>query len=96
MTAAMSVVGSMIVNCLSSLLLLLCLQGVCEQLHLHPLGQPEKVPPTYMIMFPAQSYRDLIVFVFVLVPRSSTGRPDWTCVVVGFTSGYVRFYTEVG
>ncbi|KAF0044808.1 hypothetical protein F2P81_003966 [Scophthalmus maximus] len=26
--------------------------------------------------------------------RSSTGRPDWTCVVVGFTSGYVRFYTE--
>lgn len=28
-------------------------------------------------------------------PRSSTGRPDWTCIVVGFTSGYVRFYTEV-
>uniref|UniRef100_A0A672NJ42 Rab3 GTPase-activating protein non-catalytic subunit-like n=1 Tax=Sinocyclocheilus grahami TaxID=75366 RepID=A0A672NJ42_SINGR len=27
--------------------------------------------------------------------RSSTGRPDWTCVVVGFSSGYVRFYTEV-
>uniref|UniRef100_A0A8C9ZQD4 RAB3 GTPase activating protein subunit 2 (non-catalytic) n=1 Tax=Sander lucioperca TaxID=283035 RepID=A0A8C9ZQD4_SANLU len=27
--------------------------------------------------------------------RSSTGRPDWTCVVVGFTSGYVRFYTEL-
>uniref|UniRef100_A0A672HQC8 RAB3 GTPase activating protein subunit 2 (non-catalytic) n=1 Tax=Salarias fasciatus TaxID=181472 RepID=A0A672HQC8_SALFA len=27
---------------------------------------------------------------------SSTGRPDWTCVVVGFTSGYVRFYTESG
>uniref|UniRef100_A0A671VQY5 RAB3 GTPase activating protein subunit 2 (non-catalytic) n=1 Tax=Sparus aurata TaxID=8175 RepID=A0A671VQY5_SPAAU len=27
---------------------------------------------------------------------SSTGRPDWTCVVVGFTSGYVRFYTENG
>ncbi|KAK7904496.1 hypothetical protein WMY93_017103 [Mugilogobius chulae] len=26
--------------------------------------------------------------------RSSTGRPDWTCVVVGFSSGYVRFYTE--
>uniref|UniRef100_A0A3Q3D209 RAB3 GTPase activating protein subunit 2 (non-catalytic) n=1 Tax=Hippocampus comes TaxID=109280 RepID=A0A3Q3D209_HIPCM len=26
--------------------------------------------------------------------RSSTGRPDWTCVVVGFTSGHVRFYTE--
>ncbi|MBZ3870457.1 Rab3 GTPase-activating protein non-catalytic subunit [Sciurus carolinensis] len=27
---------------------------------------------------------------------SSTGRPDWTCIVVGFTSGYVRFYTENG
>lgn len=32
----------------------------------------------------------------VCVCRSSTGRPDWTCVVIGFTSGYVRFYTEVG
>ncbi|CAN9502010.1 unnamed protein product [Ophioblennius macclurei] len=28
--------------------------------------------------------------------RSSTGRPDWTCVVVGFSSGHVRFYTESG
>ncbi|KAM4771924.1 rab3 GTPase-activating protein non-catalytic subunit [Rhinophrynus dorsalis] len=28
--------------------------------------------------------------------RSSTGRPDWTCIVVGFTTGYVRFYTESG
>ncbi|KAM4693170.1 rab3 GTPase-activating protein non-catalytic subunit [Discoglossus pictus] len=28
--------------------------------------------------------------------RSSTGRPDWTSIVVGFTSGYVRFYTENG
>ncbi|XP_068194278.1 rab3 GTPase-activating protein non-catalytic subunit isoform X2 [Antennarius striatus] len=28
--------------------------------------------------------------------RSSTGRPDWTCVVMGFSSGYVRFYTESG
>lgn len=27
--------------------------------------------------------------------RSSTGRPDWTCIVLGFTSGSVRFYTEV-
>uniref|UniRef100_A0A8C8CW01 Rab3 GTPase-activating protein non-catalytic subunit n=1 Tax=Oncorhynchus tshawytscha TaxID=74940 RepID=A0A8C8CW01_ONCTS len=27
--------------------------------------------------------------------RSSTGRPDWTCIVVGFSSGYVRFYTEL-
>nr|XP_033792757.1 rab3 GTPase-activating protein non-catalytic subunit isoform X2 [Geotrypetes seraphini] len=28
--------------------------------------------------------------------RSSTGRPDWTCIVIGFTSGCVRFYTENG
>lgn len=28
--------------------------------------------------------------------RSSTGRPDWTCIVVGFSSGHVRFYTENG
>ncbi|XP_071476615.1 rab3 GTPase-activating protein non-catalytic subunit-like [Diadema antillarum] len=28
--------------------------------------------------------------------RSSQGAPDWTCVVVGFTSGYVRMYTETG
>ncbi|TRZ02231.1 hypothetical protein DNTS_017576 [Danionella cerebrum] len=28
--------------------------------------------------------------------RSSTGRPDWTCIVVGFSSGYVQFYTESG
>jgi len=28
--------------------------------------------------------------------RSTTGGPDWTCVVVGFSSGYVRMYTEGG
>lgn len=27
--------------------------------------------------------------------QSSTGGPDWTCVIVGFTSGYVAMYTEV-
>nr|XP_054758059.1 rab3 GTPase-activating protein non-catalytic subunit-like [Lytechinus pictus] len=27
--------------------------------------------------------------------RSSHGAPDWTCVVLGFTSGYVRMYTEI-
>uniref|UniRef100_A0A4W6CFD1 RAB3 GTPase activating protein subunit 2 (non-catalytic) n=1 Tax=Lates calcarifer TaxID=8187 RepID=A0A4W6CFD1_LATCA len=38
----------------------------------------------------------LTVNVCVCISRSSTGRPDWTCVVVGFTSGHVRFYTENG
>lgn len=27
--------------------------------------------------------------------KSSHCVPDWTCVVVGFSSGFVRFYTEV-
>lgn len=36
-----------------------------------------------------------LIFCISLWNRSSTGRPDWTCIVVGFTSGYVRFYTEV-
>uniref|UniRef100_A0A8C7Q025 RAB3 GTPase activating protein subunit 2 (non-catalytic) n=1 Tax=Oncorhynchus mykiss TaxID=8022 RepID=A0A8C7Q025_ONCMY len=37
----------------------------------------------------------LSVGLCVCVFRSSTGRPDWTCIVVGFSSGYVRFYTEL-
>uniref|UniRef100_A0A671VNN8 RAB3 GTPase activating protein subunit 2 (non-catalytic) n=1 Tax=Sparus aurata TaxID=8175 RepID=A0A671VNN8_SPAAU len=41
-------------------------------------------------------YIYIYVCVCLCVCRSSTGRPDWTCVVVGFTSGYVRFYTENG
>lgn len=28
--------------------------------------------------------------------RSTQGGPDWTCVILGFTSGYVRIYTETG
>lgn len=28
--------------------------------------------------------------------KSSHCGPDWTCIVAGFSSGYVRFYTEVG
>lgn len=28
--------------------------------------------------------------------RSMQGGPDWTCVIVGFSSGYIRFYTETG
>lgn len=34
-------------------------------------------------------------FIDVLIDRSMQGGPDWTCVLVGFTSGYVRMYTEV-
>ena len=27
--------------------------------------------------------------------RSSQGSPDWTCIVAGFTSGYMRIYLQV-
>ncbi|XP_035204610.1 rab3 GTPase-activating protein non-catalytic subunit-like [Stegodyphus dumicola] len=26
--------------------------------------------------------------------RSQQGGPDWTCIIVGFSSGYIRIYTE--
>ncbi|XP_037551139.1 rab3 GTPase-activating protein non-catalytic subunit [Nematolebias whitei] len=43
-----------------------------------------------------ESVSSVIAIPLASQKRSSTGRPDWTCVVVGFTSGYVRFYTENG
>lgn len=45
--------------------------------------------------------RELITSVLCLPISTSKKRnrtqttPDWTCILVGFTSGYVRFYTEV-
>jgi len=27
--------------------------------------------------------------------RSTQGGPDWTCILVGFSTGYLRIYTEV-
>ena len=29
------------------------------------------------------------------IHRSSQGSPDWTCIVAGFTSGYMRIYLQV-
>ena len=29
------------------------------------------------------------------ISRSSQGSPDWTCIVAGFTSGYMRIYLQV-
>uniref|UniRef100_A0A3Q2DF65 RAB3 GTPase activating protein subunit 2 (non-catalytic) n=1 Tax=Cyprinodon variegatus TaxID=28743 RepID=A0A3Q2DF65_CYPVA len=43
-----------------------------------------------------ESVSSVIAIPLASQKRSSTGRPDWTCIVVGFTSGYVRFYTESG
>lgn len=75
---------------------------------MYPIGKSEEVRIdvlTYMhhwspyIVPVLNAYsleQDLFVTCSVsLCNRSSTGRPDWTCIVVGFTSGYVRFYTEV-
>ncbi|XP_063427524.1 rab3 GTPase-activating protein non-catalytic subunit-like [Mytilus trossulus] len=28
--------------------------------------------------------------------RSTQGAPDWTCIIVGFSTGYIRIYTETG
>uniref|UniRef100_A0AAZ3Q2P9 Rab3 GTPase-activating protein non-catalytic subunit n=1 Tax=Oncorhynchus tshawytscha TaxID=74940 RepID=A0AAZ3Q2P9_ONCTS len=41
-----------------------------------------------------ESVSNVICIPLASQKRSSTGRPDWTCIVVGFSSGYVRFYTE--
>uniref|UniRef100_A0A8C7S9S5 RAB3 GTPase activating protein subunit 2 (non-catalytic) n=1 Tax=Oncorhynchus mykiss TaxID=8022 RepID=A0A8C7S9S5_ONCMY len=42
-----------------------------------------------------ESVSNVICIPLASQKRSSTGRPDWTCIVVGFSSGYVRFYTEL-
>ena len=71
------------------------LQRLCEQLHLHTVGKPEAVRITKKGNREKCKMLSVYMTMCVCVCRSSTGRPDWTCVVVGFTSGYVRFYTEV-
>ncbi|KAK4305761.1 hypothetical protein Pmani_022352 [Petrolisthes manimaculis] len=38
----------------------------------------------------------LLCLPLISINKSSTGGPDWTCVIVGFTSGYVAMYTETG
>lgn len=74
-----------------------------EQCIVYPIGKSEEVrvdiPMNMHSPYITSSYvHDLEQFLTSNVSlwnRSSTGRPDWTCIVVGFTSGYVRFYTEV-
>lgn len=38
----------------------------------------------------------ILLIPLVSQQKTSGGSPDWTCVVVGFSSGYVRIYTETG
>jgi len=42
-----------------------------------------------------QNLKSVAVYSIVLSFRSTHGGPDWTCVIVGFSSGYVRMYTQV-
>ena len=58
-----------------------CEQGVMERLHCVLLSVPFKTN--------SQSCYSLFVF------RSSQGAPDWSCVIAGFSSGYVRIYLQV-
>ncbi|XP_078488494.1 rab3 GTPase-activating protein non-catalytic subunit [Ciona intestinalis] len=45
---------------------------------------------------PGEIITDILCLPLVSLKRSSHGSTDWTCVVVGFSSGYVRMYTETG
>ncbi|XP_065207798.1 rab3 GTPase-activating protein non-catalytic subunit isoform X2 [Planococcus citri] len=65
----------------------------------------EEVKMTYHIVWqgiPDKCDKELITSVLCLPISTAKKRsrtqttPDWTCIVVGFTSGYVRFYTEMG
>ncbi|XP_076069479.1 rab3 GTPase activating protein [Oratosquilla oratoria] len=38
----------------------------------------------------------LLCLPLVSQKQSSAGGPDWTCIIIGFSSGYVSFFTESG
>lgn len=45
---------------------------------------------------PGETITSVLCLPLASQKRSLEGSPDWTCVVVGFSSGYVRIYTENG
>ncbi|XP_012937688.1 rab3 GTPase-activating protein non-catalytic subunit [Aplysia californica] len=49
------------------------------------LGLDEKETITAVLCLPLASQK-----------RSTQGGPDWTCIIVGFSSGYVRMYSQTG
>ena len=66
------------------------------------MGLTGPVPLCYILRYCVKEYAqwarlDLshCVTSCVIVFRSTHGGPDWTCTIVGFSSGYVRIYTEV-
>ncbi|KAK7069153.1 Rab3 GTPase-activating protein non-catalytic subunit [Halocaridina rubra] len=44
---------------------------------------------------PSDEIRAILCLPLVSQKQSSAGGPDWTCVIVGFSSGYVAMYTEL-
>ncbi|RUS87661.1 hypothetical protein EGW08_004584 [Elysia chlorotica] len=49
------------------------------------IGVDEKETITALLCLPLASQK-----------RSTHGGPDWTCIIVGFSSGYVRMYSQTG
>ncbi|XP_025103721.1 rab3 GTPase-activating protein non-catalytic subunit-like isoform X2 [Pomacea canaliculata] len=43
-----------------------------------------------------ESITDVMCLPLASHKRSTQGAPDWTCVIIGMSSGYVRMYTETG
>lgn len=60
-------------------------------------NQPDEFIRIYTLHSPFSSDEINAILCLPLLSQkqSSTGGPDWTCVIVGFTSGYVAMYTEV-
>lgn len=45
--------------------------------------------------FPKEEITCLYCLPLISHKQSSQGAPEWSCVMVGFTTGHVRMYTEV-
>ncbi|RDD42557.1 Rab3 GTPase-activating protein non-catalytic subunit [Trichoplax sp. H2] len=50
----------------------------------------------YLSDDPKEKISQVIVIPIASQLRSSQGGPDWTCIVVGFSSGYIRIYEQGG
>ncbi|EDV20322.1 uncharacterized protein TRIADDRAFT_61281 [Trichoplax adhaerens] len=48
----------------------------------------------YLSDDPKEKISQVIVIPIASQLRSSQGGPDWTCIVVGFSSGYIRIYEQ--
>lgn len=47
-------------------------------------------------MFFSEWITSVICLPLLSLGKASSGtNPDWTCIIVGFNTGFIRFYTEV-